>query len=1595
MRSMKKILAFLLCVLMLSGVWGAAENAGAGDAAAQFYPSPSLSDEDIPLDFATDPETLTDEEVALLMAEGELASDPRANADCDHPEDQRREHHSENKVRDDISGRYVFTYDDAQHTYRYHIIEWTQCAACGALLDSSSEYKDIPEAHAFENGECTVCGYVEEKHTIHDWPEPDEPTYTYYVFLDADTHQINVEYQVRCRVCGVTRSTDGLPVNEPHVFTDGVCVCGYREDGGYGEPSEVCEHMNTYANPELLEGDEAEYIDETYHSRKLDSVVLNVYCSDCGEYLGGGYDNTAGRTIKEEHAFTTKTATGAKCDCGYEIKCTHANVEKEEWNNYRYTDTYVDTGDGVNHTYIVSYTPEYICLDCGVEWSEDPVAETVYEEHDPAWDDETVCERCDGKITPSEEPDEPEEPIEPKCNHSHGFVKGQRETAEPAYSLNDEQHATRYYVMVYWQCPDCGESWDESEATGYVVKSNHTFENGFCTECGYKNACQHDETWAESYIESIEVLSSDASGHTVIEHVFQRTVCKQCGQVLSEGSVENEVSGAHSYGESGTSARCEVCNWSRGCEHPQDKRVTVSYDGEIIGIVSCDANGHTLLKYTDTVISCGVCGDTLDIQYSSKEVDAEHVFHGGACTACGYACPHEHLNAETPVENVEYCPCSYDKHTVVRKTGTTQTCADCGVTISYDVEETVATEPHRTEDGTPYTPCMDCGVNSSHHSCENFMRTWTDYDYDHYEHEDGECYRVGRYATTNVFCHACEKMDSYTLYDPDYRQQVPHEFDHRGICQNCSYYNDGGMCDHANAYIDYYVDKLVGSGTAVATPVNIVDNGDGTHSYTKYQMPHYYCPDCGYAYLGEVEAVEGYIEKHECNLDGVCWDCGARVQCTHPNAVTETVVWYDMYEHADKDGHWYSQGACMEVFSCPDCGLEDFYDADTGLLEPHDWYNGACTICGYENECAHENAEPYTETLLRGVKSHDADGHVAVYEEVSGERCPDCLEVTEQPAERTEVTEVTEAHKFNAYGECEVCGYVREDSGEEPACTHENTTETRKELPAVYKAVDDATHTKRVDATVTVTCDDCGAVLSEKDEQGTPASEVHTYEDGVCAACGHACAHAETTYGEPQATTEYAATDAAHTATTTTVTLWTCDFCGATGEETAVETAEAEAHTYAPDGEDAYKCSVCGHVCAHEGATETEAAGETLYADLTDGTHTLVKTTVVTTDCPHCPLVREETKEEKGEPEAHSYEATEAGSVCAVCGYACAHGETEITEKIALDHYDEARSTDAAHVVVGEKTTTETCASCGAVVAENAQPYSEEMPHTYVDGVCAECGHACSHAGYELPEETFVPTAYASNGADGHTVTGDVHIIVHCDMCGTQLSNTVSEEGVTRVEAHAFSGNRCRLCGYERPVEEAPETDVVTDEPIFTPVAAEETVHGVSAAQGERMATALATVVADIHAQFGEEVEVTVLHSDKILTGAEMQTLRTLDPVEQILVILHTVGYGNEVNYALTAMETGLSDEASALIEAIAARLAAMSEEERGAFQALIEEYFPLTKLTEEALEYDYVEFTLEIRVRLEDGYRMERYGFRQSEGVWTLTSIAVAGVDI
>ena len=115
---------------------------------------------------------------------------------------------------------------------------------------------------------------------------------------------------------------------------------------------------------------------------------------------------------------------------------------------------------------------------------------TLYAEH-YTWRGDGICVLCGAQF--EEEPDEPAEPL---CEHKNGFVQGERDMAEMAYSIDEKQHATRHYKLYFWECPDCGKTWDESDTRGYLVYGDHTFEEGFCTECGYLDPdyCFHENT---------------------------------------------------------------------------------------------------------------------------------------------------------------------------------------------------------------------------------------------------------------------------------------------------------------------------------------------------------------------------------------------------------------------------------------------------------------------------------------------------------------------------------------------------------------------------------------------------------------------------------------------------------------------------------------------------------------------------------------------------------------------------------------------------------------------------------------------------------------------------------------------------------------------------------------------------------------------------------------------------------------------------------------------------------------------------------------------------------------------------------------------
>ena len=176
----------------------------------------------------------------------------------------------------------------------------------------------------------------------------------------------------------------------------------------------------------------------------------------------------------------------------------------------------------------------------------------------------------------------------------------------------------------------------------------------------------------------------------------------------------------------------------------------------------------------------------------------------------------------------------------------------------------------------------------------------------------------------------------------------------------------------------------------------------------------------------------------------------------------------------------------------------------------------------------------------------------------------------------------------------------------------------------------------------------------------------------------------------------------------------------------------------------------------------------------------------------------------------------------------------------------------------------------------------------------------------------------------------------------------------------------------ETPVQ--PAEDDATDEPVYEPIPEGETIHGVPVNDEVRMGIAMTKVAQDI----GEDAEVELVGVEVILTAEEYQTFQTLPLIERMLVLLRAIGYEDEVTNALAEMELTLSEEAQALLVRILERLAAMPEDERAAFEALLTETFTKTD--------DQVELTIVI-----DGERYELYDFQELDSIWFFVQAAIA----
>lgn len=963
------------------------------------------------------------------------------------------------------------------------------------------------------------------------------------------------------------------------------------------------------------------------------------------------------------------------------------------------------------------------------------------------------------------------------------------------------------------------------------------------------------------------------------------------------------------------------------CTHPEELREeAVKVVDYLYKPIEGDAAQHMTTEIEEVTVVCGECFAPLE----------------EASTRQGKSYAEDHVEGEgTVVEVVESVCAPMDgdalNHAVMEVLSVSAQCAECGAAMGEPAEETrqIATEPHNYKAVNGKYVCADCGLECPHEHTEEVE--YSNPDYDDYYHVDDETHTSVELVHTAIICQDCGgTVEVLPEVEEVLGEPEPHTFEYNGMyCDVCDYPKGGYVeCDHVAPDVDdpenwdVYEDYF------------FLDKDNHTH-YKKYTyLP--ICEECGewIPFMVERTEVESEAEPHEYDENGMC-ACG----------------WY-------KDGGFAPEGS-----DCRHANIStDFYD--------YSW--GIGTYC----------------------KQRDAERHLYIGAEIRVDLfCEDCQEHLGGYSYFDPDFTWLSAHEFSEDAEntmvCVDCGYTT-------TCAHENMTWVEQQIENVSTPIDtgNGTHVSLVSGYVWYECPDCGADRWEdyNFEMREAPHEDHDL-DGFCDDCGAetgACIHENFTVVGWSQTYDYAwlVDEVLHNIRTVYAPVIRCADCGEEFVDRYNEYAADykyeeiyEMHTYDAGN----MCTVCGYTtdCTHKNADIKRTPSDVWYTSNDDGMHQVHTDTRILIDCPDCDRTME-SYEYASEEEAHAYDED---FYCPDCGHYCEHSGATTEVTFEATGYDDAAATDKAHVVTGVEITTTTCPHCGKVEKAEAEKTAKEA-HAYEVGedgtaVCAECDYACTHASSTV-REVFVVDAYTSNGASGHTVKGDTHLVERCDGCGAVFTDVVRTEGVSYDEPHTLRDGKCALCGYVKPVKKS-------SEPAAEPAAAitfveVDALHGAIVAEAPRMAVALVNVANALETENGEALDLAVEGLDELLAAEEIEALKALPAAEQMLVTLKALGYADEADFAIAELQLTLSPEALALIDAIEARVAALTEDERAAYDAQLAKLFPIVQ---DAEGVNRTELTLEVRLDGEADYRLEKYTFaQQADMTWALDAIAFAEVQ-
>lgn len=785
-----------------------------------------------------------------------------------------------------------------------------------------------------------------------------------------------------------------------------------------------------------------------------------------------------------------------------------------------------------------------------------------------------------------------------------------------------------------------------------------------------------------------------------------------------------------------------------------------------------------------------------------------------------------------------------------------------------------------------------------------------------------------------------------------------------------------------------------------STPIN-----NSIHQQTRFDYTYTLCSLCNSEVPGTRNETQtlSMTKGHSYDATGKCEECGHTNSCTHSNVGTVPIS-IDPHDYTPVSSTEHSYKCDVEEsLYCWDC---DIYLSDKTLVEKdatktggHAWTianaTSICSLCQYT--CTHDETE--TDSRIDGVAvyvSTDDTTHTATgcfYDETWCTNCGATITTGESKSETR-----SEDHSYDENGVCTLCKH---------ACTHPESAQIHQSFQSgniIYTALDDKTHKNTTTEIQEVICSICNITLSTSDPEQYSYESSHSYgENNVCEDCGYvnACKHPEDqiiSYSWVEGDTYEPVNSQIHRLTGDLIVEKYCNNCYMTLSQSVVQTNFSKLYYHSFDEDQ--RCTACGYTIACE-HPEDKIAVVTFFKSPSDYVAVNVDTHEYTADyceekyCTVCSTtisitVLEETREVT---ESHNFNE----GVCINCGYKtdCTHPKKKCSSSFFNNSniYEPKNSTH--HTGTGTRIKITWCNACSSMISDELvdNNYTFDEKHTFVEGVCKQCGYVntCDHpANQRKTVQEVYRGEIISTTSREHTWSGVIQNNTVCSVCGECLDYKLVSNS-TLTEKHTFKDGFCSICGVKKPVSSSDTND--DSEPVvtYTEIAATTVTHGVSAASPLRMAETLLTAAEHLALEIqGENFSITPMHADEILTDGEMVTFSELPVSEQVLVLLSAIGYQDEIDHYLTENELALSGDALALAASISDRVAAMTDEDRAAHTALVEEFFPVETITANGAECEFA--VIELKITIDGVTHYERYGFCPDESNgWYFHSLSVS----